>query len=241
MNCDYCGSAIYAGRATEVAVPALADAQKIIPAMKQRIEANAYDGDAYYQLGLACFTLKLYDQAEKAFQQAQRFLPGSALVHYFTGLAMLRAAESEILSVQEFRLRQMQKEFDTAAALDPHLREAEPYRDLTCGLLARNHEDYAGALAPLNAAVTALRNLGLAWKVLAACYFQVADYRAAVRAGSQALHLLPRDEDVAYLLGVAYTVLKQKDEMEALARRVAELRGNPDAWSDVVREFKGQI
>jgi hypothetical protein len=93
LECEYCGAGLYAGRAAEVTVPALAEAQKIIPEMQVRIKRNPYDGDAYYQLGLACFTLKLYTQAEDAFEQAERFSPGDALVHYFAGLAALRRAE----------------------------------------------------------------------------------------------------------------------------------------------------
>ena len=241
LNCVYCGAAIYAGRATEVAVPALAQAQETIPKMQARIERNPYDGDAYYQLGLACFTLKLYDQAENAFEQARRLLPGVALVHFFSGLAMLRSAEDEFLSIQEFRLRQMHREFETAVELDPNLSEAKPYLDLVEGLRARNREDYAGALAPLNAVVQALPNFGAAWKVLAACYFQIADYHAAIRAGNQAMQLLTHDADVAFLIGSAYTRLDDKDNMEGWARRMAVLRGDPDDWHRIIREFKGQI
>ncbi len=239
LECDYCGSAIFAGRATEVAVPALAEAQKVIAEMRARIQVNAYDGDAYYQLGLACFTLKLYDQAENAFQQANRFLPGNALVHYFTGLSTLRNAENEILSLAGLRLDQIQKEFALAAELDPNLHEAKPYFEFVDALIARSREDFAGAMASLNSVVAALPNLWSAWKVLAACSFQVADYRGAIRAGSHALQLNPPDADVAFLIGAAHTRLGEEEEMEAWARRVAALRGNPGAWAHVIREFHG--
>ncbi|MBI4790647.1 MAG: hypothetical protein HY782_26765 [Chloroflexi bacterium] len=241
LECDYCGAAIYAERAAEVTVPAVGEAQKIIAEMQRRIKSNGYDGDAYYQLGLACFTLKLYDQAENAFEQARRFSPGSALVHYFVGLAMLRRAEPEILSIQEFRIIQMRKAFQAALALDANLSEAEWHHLLTDGLLARNREDYAGALAPLKSVVQMSPKLGLAWKVLAACYFQVGDYHNAIHAGSQAFQLDKLDGDIAYLIGAAHCYLGETDDMRVWAKRVAVLRGDPDAWPSVTREFRGQI
>jgi tetratricopeptide (TPR) repeat protein len=241
LTCDHCGSAIRAARATEVAVPAVADAHATIAAMQARIKANPYDGEAYYQLGLALFTLQLYDQAEHAFEQARQFLPGSAEVHYFTGLAMLRGAEKEILSVEHFRLTEMQRGFETAAKLDPNLREAQPHLDFIRGLLARNAEDYAGALAPLKEAVETLPNFGLAWKALAACAFQTGDFHEAIRAGKQALQARPDDADAAYLIGAAYFRLKQLDEMEAWARRAAEMRDEPDSWGQIVKEYRGEF
>ncbi len=241
LQCDHCGSALFAGRATEVAVPALAEAEKVIAEMRRRIQANAYDGDAYYQLGLGCFTLKLYDQAESAFVQANNFLPGNALVHYFTGLSILRNAENEILSFGGHRLNQTQKEFALAVELDPNLHEVKPYSEFADALIARNAEDFAGAIASLNSVVATLPNLASAWKVLAACSFQVADYQGAIRAGSHALQLNPRDEDVAFLVGSAHTRLGEEEEIEAWARRVAGLRGNPDTWAHVVREFHGMF
>ncbi len=241
LECEYCGAALYAGRATEVSVPAVAQAQKIIPEMQARIKRNPYDGDAYYQLGLACYTIRLYRQAEDAFLQAQRFSPGDALVYYFAGLAILHQAESEVLSLQEFRINQMRKQFGTAASLDPNLAEAEVYVTFADALLARNREDYGGALAPLEMVVETLPKFTLAWKVLAACSFQVADYHKAIRAGRRALQLEPNDADVAYLVGSAYSRLDDKEETEAWARRVADLRRAPEQWFKIAREFRGLL
>ena len=239
LNCDYCGGAIYAGQAAEITVPAVAQAQKIIPEMQRRIQENPYDGEAYYRLGLACYTLQLYDEAEHAFVQARRFSPGSAVVFYFTGLAMLRQAEREILSIQEYRIVQIREQFETAAELDPNMNLARVYLELTNALRARTHEDYAGALKPLQAVTAALPKLGVAWKVLAACHFQVGDYGRAIEAGCQAFEIDPKDPDVAYLVGSAYSRLGETDRMESWARRVARLRNHPDRWREVVREFKG--
>ncbi len=241
LECEYCGAALYAGRAVQVVVPALAEAQKIIPEMQARIKQNSYDGDAYYQLGMACFTLRLYTQAEDAFEQAQRFSPGDALVHYFSGLAILHRSESEILALQEFRINQLKRQFETALSLDPSLSEAGIYCTFAEALLARNHEDYAGAIAPLQRVVHALPKLAPAWKVLAACCFQVTDFEGAARAGIRSLQLQPQDADLAYLVGAAYMRLKQMDEAEAWARRVASLRGHPSQWRAIAREFRGQI
>jgi uncharacterized Zn finger protein (UPF0148 family) len=51
LNCEHCGSAIYAEHAAEVTLPALAEAQKAIPGLRRRIEHNPYDGAAYSRLG----------------------------------------------------------------------------------------------------------------------------------------------------------------------------------------------
>lgn len=241
LTCSYCGSGVYAERAAEITIPALADAQKVISTMQSRIRANPYDGDAYYQLGLGCYTLKLYDQAQHAFEQAQRFSPGSAVAHYFTGLSMLRCAEPEILSVQEFRIYQMRKEFETALALDPEFTEARLYHSLTDALLARNREDYAGALIPLETITAAIPGLGLAWRLLAACRFQAGDCREAIEAAQRAFQLDPTNADLAYLIGAGYARLNDTIEMQAWARRVAKLTGNPDAAPTILREFTGQI
>lgn len=241
LECEFCGSALYAGHAAEVTAPALAEAQKIIPLMQAHIKQNPDDGNAYYELGLACFTLKLNVQAEEAFEQAQRLSPGDARVHYFSGLSILRSAEPEILSVQEFRINQMKKQFETALSIDPKLAEAGVYGTFADALLARNHEDYAAALEPLRRVVEALPKFTMAWKVLAACCFQVTDFEGATQAGIRGLQLEPGDGDLAFLVGAAYARMRQTDETEAWARRVATLRGHPSDWPAIAREFKGQL
>lgn len=241
LTCEYCGAALYAGHAAEVTVPALAQAQKVIPKMRERIKANPYDGDAYYQLGLALFTLRFYDQAEEAFELAQRYLPGQALICYFAGLSILYCAEEEILSIPAFRISEMRRQFQQAASLDPSLAEARLYGRFADALLARNEEDYAGAIVPLQEVVQTLPKLELAWRVLAACCFQVGRYSDAVQAGRQALQLRPYNADLAFLIGTAYNRLGDATEVEDWAHRVAEMRGQPDGWEHVVREFKGKI
>ncbi len=238
-TCEYCGAALYVGQPAEVALPQIAEAQKIAAKMRERIAANPYDGDAYYQLGLACFTLQLFDQAENAFRQAQRYTPGGALPHYFTALSILHGAERDLLSLGQFRLREIKSELTRAAVLDPNLTEAQAYLLLVKGLMARDDGDYQGAIPPLREAVRLLPGLGLGWKALAACYFQVASYQDAARAGSQAFRLRPHDEGAAYLVGAAYGRLGEEEAMEQYARRVAELRGDAELWPEVVREYRG--
>jgi tetratricopeptide (TPR) repeat protein len=241
ITCEYCGAALYAGQPSEVALPALADAQKIAGTMRERLKANPYDGDAYYQLGLACFTLHLFEQAENAFLQSERYLPGTALPHYFTALAILQSAENDILSVGAFRLHQIQLELATAVQVDPNLTEAQAYLELVKGLMARDEGDYDGAIPLLRDAVERLPVLALGWKVLAACEFQIGDYHEAIRAGSRALQLRPLDEGSAYLVGAAHFQLGQLDEMEEYARRVARLRGDAEAWDQVTKEYRGEF
>lgn len=241
VDCDYCGSALYTASAAQVVVPALADAQSVIAKMRQRLEANPYDGDAYYQLGLACFTLQLYDQAENAFRQADRYLPGSPLVHYFIGLTILRRNENDILSIREFYLQQISREFETAIKLDPNLLQAKPYLQFADALIARDRKDYASAISLLASVAEKLPTPAPAYKVLAACAFQTGDYPRAIDAGNRAWELCPNDLDVAFLLGAAFARLDETEMMHTWARRVAELRGEPDRWQDVIDEYRGKF
>ncbi len=241
MNCAYCGGALYIAQAAEVALPAVAEAQKIIAKMRERITANPYDGDAFYQLGLGCFTLHLYDQAENAFRQATRYLPGSALPHYFTALAILNAQEQEILSISTFRLHQAEVELTTAVKTDPALGQAQAYFQFVQGLRAREEGDYQNAVKPLCEAVRLLPSLGLAWKILAACYFQLGQYREAIKAGKKAQELRPGDDGNLYLLGAAYARLNEDREMVHYAQLAAGQRGDPDLWERIVAEYHGHF
>lgn len=239
--CAYCGSLLLVAEPAELALPAIAQAQEIAAQMRERLALNPYDGDAYYQLGLATFTLGRYDQAENAFDQAQHYLPGSAVAHYFRGLAMLLGLQEDILGVSNFRLHEIEHEFETATRFDPNLHVAASYLDFLHGLQLRNQDNYASAIAPLKDAAAALPEQGIIHKALAACYFQVNDLKSAIQSAKRGLELRPTDIDLAYLLGVAYTRMEKVDEMEDYAHRVAVLRGDPRQWTHVVREFNGQF
>ncbi len=241
VNCAYCGSALYVSQAAEVALPAVAEAQKIAAKMRERIAANPYDGDAFYQLGLACFTLHLYEQAENAFRQAIRYLPGSALPHYFLALSILNAQEQEILSISTFRLHQAQMELATAVKIDPALAQAQAYFAFVKGLIAREEGDYANAAQSLREAVRLVPSLALAWKILAACYFQLGQYSEAVNAGKRTQELRPGDDGNLYLVGAAFGRLNEDDQMEHYARLAAEQRGDPDSWERIVDEYHGRF
>jgi tetratricopeptide (TPR) repeat protein len=240
-TCEYCGAVVLVSQPAELALPAVAQAQKLAAQMRDRLALNPYDGDAYYQLGLAAFTLGRYEQAENAFDQAQRYLPGSAVAHYFKGLAMLLAKQEDILGIATFRLRGIQQELELARELDPSLHVTDAYLDFLRGLQLRNQERYREALAPLHRAAEALPDLGIIDKVIAACYFQVNDLPNAVKAAKRGLELRPMDADLAFMLGVAHARLEQFSEMENYARRVAQLRGDSTEWYQVVREFHGRF
>lgn len=240
-RCEYCSSIVLVAQPAELALPAVAQAQKLAAQMRERLTLNPYDGDAYYQLGLATFTLGRYDQAENAFDQAQRYLPGSAVAHYFKGLAMLLSKQDDILGVADFRLRLIQRELETARELDPNLRVTDAYLNFLRGLQLRNQQKYRQAIAPLQDAANALSDLAVIYKVLAACYFQIGDLPKAIENAKRALELRPTDIDLAYMLGSAHARLEQFNEMENYAHRVAALRGEPTQWYEVVREFHGQF
>jgi tetratricopeptide (TPR) repeat protein len=240
-TCDYCGSIVLVSQPAELALPAVAQAQKLAAQMRERLALNPYDGDAYYQLGLATFTLGRFDQAENAFDQAQRYLPGSAVAHYFKGLAMLLSKQEDILGIADFRLRTIQRQLEMARELDPDLHVTDAYLDLLKGLQLRNQEKYREAIVPLQQAAEALPDLGVIYKVLAACYFQIGDLPRVIASAKRAFELRPTDIDLAYMLGVAHARLEQFSEMDQYARRVALLRGDSTQWYEVVREFHGQF
>lgn len=241
IDCDYCGSIVLVGQPAELALPAITQAQKLAGQMHERLALNPYDGDAYYQLGLATFTLGRYEQAENAFEQAQRYLPGSAVAYYFRGLAMLLSKQDDILGVADFRLHQIRRQLETARELDPQLLVTDAYLQFLRGLQLRNQEKYREAITPLRAAAQALPDLAVIYKVLAACYFQINDLAQVIASAKRALELRPTDMDLAFMLGVAHARLEQFNEMEKYARRVAALRGDSTQWYHVVREFHGQF
>jgi tetratricopeptide (TPR) repeat protein len=241
VRCGYCGSALFSASTAQVVVPALADEQKIIAKMHQRIEANPYDGEAFYQLGLACFTLQLFEQAENSFRQADRYLPGNALVHYFLGLTILKRNENDILSIREYYLNQISQEFKTAIKLDPNLLQARPYMQFIEALIARDRKDYASTIGLLESVADKLPAPAPAYKVLAACAFQNGDYPRAIEAANRAWDLCPGDLDVAFLLGAAFARLDDTESMNVWAKRVARLRNEPDRWQDVVDEYRGKF
>lgn len=240
-TCSYCGSVVLVAQPAELALPAVAQAQKLAAQMRERLSLNPYDGDAYYQLGLATFTLGRYEQAENAFEQAQRYLPGSAVAHYFKGLTMLLSKQEDILGIADFRLRAIQRELELARELDPNLRVTDAYLHLLKGLQLRNQEKYREAIAPLRQAAAQLPDIAVIYKVLAACYFQVGDLAQVIASAKRAFELRPTDTDLAYMLGVAHARLEQFSEMEQYARRVALLRGDSTRWYQVIREFHGQF
>lgn len=240
-RCAYCGAIVLIDQPAELALPAVAQAQKLAGQMRERLALNPYDGDAYYQLGLATFTLGRFDQAENAFDQAQRYLPGSAVAHYFKGLAMLLSKQEDILGIGDFRLRMIERELETARELDPTLHVTDAYLQFLSGLQLRNQEKYRQAIAPLQQASAALPDLAIIYKVLAACYFQINDLANVIASAKRGFELRPTDVDLAYMLGVAHARLEQFSEMENYARRVALLRGDATQWYQVVREFNGQF
>lgn len=240
-RCEYCGSIVLVSQPAEVALPAVAHAQQLGAQMRERLALNPYDGDAYYQLGLATLTLGRYDQAENAFEQAQRYLPGSAVTAYFKGLAMLLRSQEDILNLSDFRLHAIRREIETAHELDPNLHVTVGYLDVLEGLELRSQEKYKEAIVALRRAAQTLPEFGIISKVLAACYFQIGDLNQVVANAKRGLELHPTDMDLEYMLGVAYARLEKFQEMEECARHVALLRGDSTQWYRIMREFAGRF
>lgn len=145
------------------------------------------------------------------------------------------------MGIADFRLHTIQRQLEQARELDPNLFVADAYLKLLRGLELRNQEKYREAIAPLLEAAEALPDLGIIYKVLAACYFQTGDLGHVIANAKRALERRPTDIDVAYILGVTHAQLEQFNEMEKYARRVAVLRGDSTEWYQVVREFHGHF
>jgi hypothetical protein len=113
---------------------------------KSRYQTNSSDADVAWQFARACFDLA--DAADKDSQRAALGREGIeacrqllardsnvAAAHYYLGMNIGQVAQTKTLGALPL-VRQMEKEWDAALALDPHLDFAGPDRNL--GLLYRD-------------------------------------------------------------------------------------------------------
>jgi tetratricopeptide (TPR) repeat protein len=113
---------------------------------KLRYQTNSANADAGWQFARACFDLA--DIADKDSQRAalgregmdacRRLLqrdPNVATAHYYLGMNIGQVAQTKTLGALPL-VRQMQKEWEIALALDPHCDFAGPDRNL--GVLYRD-------------------------------------------------------------------------------------------------------
>lgn len=113
---------------------------------KSRYQTNLFNPDAAWQFARACFDLAdladkdsdraaLGRQGMEACRQLLKRHPNVAAAHYYLGMNIGQLAQTKSLGALPL-VRQMQMEWDTALALDPHIDFAGPDRNL--GMLYRD-------------------------------------------------------------------------------------------------------
>jgi tetratricopeptide (TPR) repeat protein len=113
---------------------------------KSHYRTNLSSPDAAWQFARACFDLadladgdseraKLGHEGVESCRQLLKRDPNVAIAHYYLGMNLGQVAQTKSLGALPL-VRQMQKEWDTALALDPHIDFAGPDRNL--GMLYRD-------------------------------------------------------------------------------------------------------
>jgi tetratricopeptide (TPR) repeat protein len=113
---------------------------------RSRYQTNVFNTEAAWQFARACFDVAdLADQDSEraaygregieACRQLLKREPNVAAAHYYLGMNLGQLAQTKSLGALPL-VRQMQKEWDAAVALDPHVDFAGPDRNL--GMLYRD-------------------------------------------------------------------------------------------------------
>jgi tetratricopeptide (TPR) repeat protein len=186
------------------------------------------------QQGAGYIAMGMYREAAQVLQRAAEALPDSAEAHYRYGMALLG---SDPLAAGSHEMRQAARSFQSAAAIDPRLRDASGLQALCQGLLARQDGDTASAEAELRRALQMDSTLGAAWRALAALALGQARYGEVFSFCRRALLQNPRDEQSYLLLAAACWRTNQRDHARDAASRAARLRGEGWNAERILREI----
>jgi tetratricopeptide (TPR) repeat protein len=159
-----CGAVTGLGEPKQPVNEARIIAEQAYDDAKSRYQTNLFNTDAAWRFARACFDLA--DLADKdseravlgrrgieACRQLLRRDPNVAAAHYYLGMNLGQLAQTKSLGALPL-VRQMQKEWDAALALDPHIDFAGPDRNL--GMLYR---DAPGAPLSIGNRVQAVQHL----------------------------------------------------------------------------------
>jgi tetratricopeptide (TPR) repeat protein len=159
-----CGAMTVLGAPKHPVTEAQIIAEQAYDDAKSRYQTNLFNADAAWQFARACF-----DRADLADRDSERAAlgrqgievcrqllkrdPNVAAAHYYLGMNLGQLAQTKSLGALPL-VREMQKEWDTALALDQHIDFAGPDRNL--GMLYR---DAPGAPLSIGNRVEAVQHL----------------------------------------------------------------------------------
>jgi tetratricopeptide (TPR) repeat protein len=188
------------------------------------------------QQGNGYLAMNMYSEAAQVLQRAVEALPDSAEAHYRYATALLG---SDPLAAGSHEMRQAARSFQSAAALEPRLRDAPSLQALCQGLLARQDGDTAQAEAELRRALQMNPELSAASRALAALALSQERYGEVFSFCRRVLLQDPRDEQSYLLLAAACWRTNQRDHARDAASRAARLRGEGWNAERVLREILG--
>jgi tetratricopeptide (TPR) repeat protein len=186
------------------------------------------------QQGTGYIAMGMYREAAQVLQRAAEALPDSAEAHYRYGMALLG---SDPLAAGSHEMRQAARSFQSAATLEPRLRDAPALQALCQGLLARQDGEHARAEAEFRRALQMDSTLSAAWRALAALALGQQRYGEVLSFCRKALLQNPRDEQSYLLLAAACWRTNQRDHARDAASRAARLRGEGWNAEHILREI----
>lgn len=186
------------------------------------------------QQGTGYIAMGMYREAAQVLQRAVEALPDSAEAHYRYGMALLG---NDPLAAGSHEMRQAARSFQSAAALEPRLRDAPSLQALCQGLLARQDGDSAHAEAELRRALQMNPELSAAWCALAALALGQQRYGEVFSFCRNALLQNPQNEQSYLLLAAACWRTNQRDHARDAASRAARLRGEGWNAERILREI----
>uniref|UniRef100_A0A7C5ENJ1 Tetratricopeptide repeat protein n=1 Tax=Desulfobacca acetoxidans TaxID=60893 RepID=A0A7C5ENJ1_9BACT len=177
---------------------------KPAPAEKEGGPPQELAADPDYQQALKQYQAGKYDQAVKAFRQAQKKHPASAELHYQLGLAQAASGD----------LEQAKASFQEALRLKPDYAAArlglgKLFGQEGVSLLKQGNS--AGAEGPLREAITQNPQDDAAYANLGVALAQQERFREALEALKAAVDLNPNNPKAQFNLGVTYYLLGNKD------------------------------
>lgn len=207
------------------AQPGLAEEKpRTLRTLKEAVQKNPYDAQAYYHLGLKYEELGRPKEALKAFQQAVAFKPDYAEAYFRLG--KLKAARGDLdAAIKDFqRTLQLQKDYPEARAYLSRTYDRK-------GLGLMGQERWAEAAGFFREAITSnpqadapLNNLGVA-------YFHQNRWPAALSAFQDAVRANPKNSQAHYNLGLLYNLMNNNAGTHEQLRILSRL--DADLWAEL--------
>jgi tetratricopeptide (TPR) repeat protein len=136
-------------------------------------------------------------------------------------------------------LRQVLNGMEIAQAGGQALEQGDALAALCNGLIAREEQRSAEAMAQLRQATRLAPQLGVAWRALAAISLDQGEYAATIQHAQQALSANSNDERALLLIVAACLRNRKREQAHAAAAQIARLRGPEWDAERVIHELEG--